>query len=309
MAYRGCPGFKVPHLESRPVPRPKAGQIQVAVEASAVNPIDWKLRKGILGMLTPLAGMSPIPGFDFVGRVVALGEASERFSVGDRVFGMLNFKTMGSLADFVVADADEVDLAGDTLSLATLAGLPLAGMTALQAIRDLGQLKSSDRLLVIGGSGGVGHLGVQIGKALGAHVTAITGPLNVEWVRHLGADHVINYQERDGADGHYDVILDAVASRSYGHWAQFLTPEGAYVSVLPSLDLLIRRVGSRQASGKKAFVIGVKPSAQDLAWLRKRAEQGQLSLKVDATYSLDQAAEALLRSQSGRARGKIILSN
>lgn len=306
VAYRGFPGLKVPRIEAVKVPVPKAGQLLIKADASAINPIDWKLRKGILGLLTPLAGISPIPGFDFVGHVVSTGEGSRRFQVGDRVFGMLNFKTMGSLADLIVADGVEVALAGDTLDDATLAGLPLAGMTALQSIRDLGQLQPTGRLLVIGGSGGVGHLGIQIGKALGAHVTAITGPHNVGFVKGLGADHVINYRERADIEGTYDVILDTVVSRPYRHWARFLSRNGTYVSVLPSPELLFRSVMTRNSSGKKVRIIGVKPSSRDLAWLRHLAEQGQLTLAVDSVYPRDQVAEALKRSQSGRARGKII---
>lgn len=309
VAYQGIPGFKLPQLVSRRVPAPGPGQVLIQTAASALNPIDWKLRKGILGLLTPCARLSAIPGFDFVGKVVALGAGASRFAIGDRVFGMLNFRTMGSLSDFLIADEAELSRAGDHLDDATLAGLPLAGMTALQAIRDLGQLKPLNRLLVVGGSGGVGHLGVQIGKALGARVTAVTGPRNVDHVRQLGADEVINYAGNADLTGPFDVILDAVVSKSYRHWAKHLSPSGTYVSALPSLDLLIRSRLTRHAKGKKVRIIGVHPSHLDLEWLRGQAEQGSVRLIVDSRYRLETADEAIMRSQSGRARGKIILVN
>lgn len=306
--YRGKPGARQVVLATAMVPKPASGQILVKVEASAVNPIDWKLRQGALGILTALTRLTPIPGFDFVGRVTALGPDVSSFSAGDRVFGMLNFKTMGSLSEYVIANVAETASAGHALDDATLAGLPLAGMTALQSIRNLGSLSSGQRLLVIGGSGGVGHIGVQLGKALGAHVTAITGPRNVEFVQGLGADTVINYAEGNEAEGPFDVILDTVVSKPYQHWAKCLTDLGVYVSVLPNLELLIRSRMTATNSGRKVRIIGVKPLRSDLEVLRDLAETAKLKLSVDNTYPLEKAREALERSQSGRARGKIILT-
>jgi NADPH:quinone reductase-like Zn-dependent oxidoreductase len=308
VTYRGFPGFKTPRLELVTVPKPGPGQVLIRTEASALNPIDWKLRKGVLGCLTPWAQLSPIPGFDFVGRIVDSGADSADFVPGDRVFGMLNFRTLGSLAEYLIADAADLAFAGQSLDPESLAGLPLAGMTALQSIRDLGQLKAHQRLLVIGGSGGVGHLAVQIGKAMGAHVTAITGPTNVDFVAQLGADDVQNYAEGDRVKGPFDVILDAVVSQSYGEWKQHLSASGTYVSALPTLELLIRSRITQKSSAQKVRIIGVRPRRTDLEYLRALSEKGALTVAVDSRFRLEQASQALDRSQSGRARGKIIVS-
>jgi len=308
VVYRGFPGFKTPLLETVRVPKPGPGQVLIRTEASALNPIDWKLRKGVLGCLTPWAQLSPIPGFDFVGRIVDTGTDSADFVPGDRVFGMLNFRTLGSLAEYLIADAADLAFAGQSLDPESLAGLPLAGMTALQSIRDLGHLKAHQRLLVIGGSGGVGHLSVQIGKAMGAHVTAITGPTNVDFVAQLGADDVQNYAEGDRVTGPFDVILDAVVSQSYGEWKQHLSATGTYVSALPTLELLIRSRITQTSSAQKVRIIGVRPRRTDLEYLRALSEKGTLTVAVDSRFRLEQARQALDRSQSGRARGKIIVS-
>lgn len=308
LTYQGLPGYKSPRIRSvkRPVPGP--GQVLIRVAASSLNPIDWKLRSGVLGFLTPMVRLGAIPGFDFVGQVIASGEDSMPFAVGDRVFGMLNFRTLGSLAEYLVADVTDIAFAGDSLDNPTLAGLPLAGMTALQSIRDLGQIHAGQNLLVIGASGGVGHLAVQMGKRLGARVTAITSTRNVDFVKGLGADEVVDYTLGEGVKGRFDVIFDAVVSKPYSQWKELLSAAGTYVSVLPTAELIIRSQISRNSSGKKVRLIGVKPSRSDLEWLRDLAVNGRLNVNVDSNFGLAEGATALLRSQTGRARGKIIVS-
>jgi len=310
MRFKRYGGLGQLTLVEAPSPMPDSKQILVEVAATSVNPIDWKLRSGMLRWIAGLSGLPATPCFDFAGEVKTLGAEVTDFKVGDRVFGMLSMKTLGAAAEYLVVDAVRAAHTPANLDDRAAAGIPLAGMTALQALRDQGGLKAGQRVLVIGAAGGVGHYGVQIAQAMGAQVTGICGTRNVELVRSLGAGEVIDYNRDDMNTPRtpFDVILDAVMNLPFGHWRPYLSNQGVYVSLLPKPNHILRALTLPLHSRQRLRFTAVKPSRQDLDYLSGLAQQGKLQTAIDSVYPLEELGSALRKSQSGRARGKIIVS-
>ena len=307
MRYLGLGWSRNLALSDQPKPVPRAGQVLIEMKATSINPIDWKLRQGFLGLLGDFGIFPKTPCFDCVGVVVALGpDVSENY-LGKRIFGMLSFKEMGAATEYLVAGNGQLILADDTLPDSFLAGIPLAGMTALQSLRDLGELKSGQKLLVTGGSGGVGHLAVQLGKVLGAEVTALAGPTNQLFVESLGADRVLDYTKTPQPQGPFDLIFDTVAQHGFRYWKECLTPNGTYVSVLPKPDTLLYARLPGLSGSRKCRIIGVSPKAPDLELLQNLLLRGRLKLEVDRIIPLKMIGEAMTKSQTGRTRGKLII--
>lgn len=290
-------------------PTPAVNEILVEVAASSVNPIDWKLRAGFLRWLSPLR-FSRIPCFDFAGTVRTHGAEASGFGIGARVVGMRSLHGTGAAAERVVATEDQLVPMPVNVSFEQAAGLPLAGMTALQALRYGQNANSSERVLVVGASGGVGHYAVQIAKARGAEVTAVCSTANVEWVRALGADHVLDYTRGETLTprAEFDRVLDAVSLGPYAHWRQWLRTNGVYVTLLPRLDLLAHLLLAGSAARRKATVIGLKPNRADLQRLVDWMAEGQMKTVVDSRYDLSELSAAFERSRSGRVKGKIVIA-
>ena len=310
MRFKPYGGLEQMRLVNAPPPAPAQGQILVEVAATSVNPVDWKLRSGMLRWITGMAGLPGIPCFDFAGQVKGLGGEVADFAVGDRVFGMLSMRRLGAATEHLVVDAADAALLPASLDYKSAAGIPLAGMTALQALRDQGGLAVGHRALIIGASGGVGHYGVQIAKAMGAHVTGVCGSQNVELVRSLGANEIINYTRADaGTVGEpFDVILDSVMSLPFARWRPHLSNRGVFVSLLPKPDHLLRAWTLPLHSQQRLRFTAVRPNRRDLGFLGDLAEQGKLKTVIDSVHPLEDLAAAMQKSQSGRARGKIIVS-
>jgi NADPH:quinone reductase-like Zn-dependent oxidoreductase len=300
------------HLRELPDPRPHADEILVRVRAAGVNPVDWKIRQGQLRFI--LRPNFPfIPGGDIAGEVVSARPEVTEFKAGDPVVGFLELKRGGGYAELAVAKKTAVALKSPSLSFTEAASLPIAGCTALQALRDLGQLSKGANALILGGAGGVGHFAVQIAKALGAKTNATCGPSNIEFVRLLGADHVIDYSSKDFMAGldRYDVIFDAVGKSSFVNCRPLLAPGGTYVTTLPTPSLFfwsgVQSIAGIFGNAKRAKGILVQPSGKDLAILCQLAEEGKLRPTVSLTFSLYRAAEAHEASEAGHTRGKIVL--
>lgn len=257
-----------------------------------------------------MTGIPATPCFDFAGQVKALGTAVTDFAVGDRVFGMLSMKTLGAAAEYLVLDAANAAPIPVALDDHSAAGIPLAGMTALQSLRDHGGLRAGQRVLIIGASGGVGHYAVQIAKAMDTHVAGVCGSRNVELVRSLGADEVIDYTHDDARSvgKPFDVILDAVMSLPFARWRPHLSEQGVFVSLLPKPDHLLHAWTLPFHSRQRLRFTTVKPNRQDLEYLASLAEQGKLRTVIDSVHPLEERATAMRKSQAGRARGKIIVS-
>jgi len=290
-------------------PKPRPHEVLIEVHASSVNPIDWKLRRGDFRMLMPLK-LPATPGFDLSGTIVETGSAVQDYKVGDEVYSRSNKNPGQAAAEFIALDPSYIALKPKNLDHNEAAAIPLAALTALQALRDKGGLKEGQSLLVNGASGGVGHFAVQIAKALGAHVVGVCGPDKQELVKELGADQVIDYRSQNPleTDTSYDVIFDAVANLRYQDAAKKLKKTGAYISTVPKLTRILKyTVGNLVLSKKETFIM-MKPSGQDLSLLTEWAEGGKLRPVIDSVFPLIDLALAHKKSESGRARGKIVVS-
>jgi len=292
-------------------PRPGPGQVLLRVRAASVNPIDWKLRSGRMRWVKRLR-FPAILGFDVAGEVVEIGPEVSRFVPGDAAYGALDAPG-GAYAEYAVVRESSLAAKPPVLSFEEAAALPVAGLTALQTLRDLGELAPGERLLINGAAGGVGHLAVQIGAALGAHVTGVASRRNQEMVLAMGADRAIDYEEIDftGEDLVYDVIFDVVGSR-FDDCAAVLAPDGGvYVSTQVGARLfvwtLLTRLGGLVGRRRRARIVIARPSGEDLEVINRMVEIGRLRPAVGRVYLLEDVRRAHEASQSGHARGKIVL--
>jgi NADPH:quinone reductase-like Zn-dependent oxidoreductase len=259
---------------------------------------------------------NPAPGSDAAGVVVAVGPETSGFQIGDEVFGGAS----GSLAQYASAKVVARKPSGITWEQA--AAIPIAGLTALQGLRDKGKLQPGQRVLINGASGGVGTFAVQIAKAFGGEVTGVCGPRNIDMVRSLGADHVFDYTKEDFAKARaeYDLVLDLVGNRSLRGLRRVLKPDGTLVlaggghqnghgkHLLKALTKFgVAMVLKRFVRQRLVFFIA-DFNSEDLATLARMIEQGKLTPEVDRTYTLDQSAEAFEYLTTGHARAKIIVT-
>ncbi len=289
-------------------PVPQDGEVLVDVAAASINPIDWKLRSGFLRWISPFR-FSTVPCFDFAGTVAASGPKARTFSVGDRVFGLRPLKGMGAAAVRVASREDQLVAVPPGVTFEQAAGVPLAGMTALQALLHPAGAGPGHKVLIVGASGGVGHYAVQIAKALNVEVTAVCSTANVEWVRELGADRVLDYARGETASStaEFDRVFDAVSLGPFRRWRQWLKPDGVYVTLLPRADLVWHRVTRPGSSRQRAEAIWLRPDIADLSRLAAWMAEGKLRTVVDSIYPLTELSAAFERSRSGRARGKILV--
>ena len=293
---------------------PGSGQVLLRVRATGVNPIDWKIRNGSMRLLLP-ARFPLVLGYDVAGEVVEIGPEVTRFQPGDAVFGGVDvIRQGGSYA--VLALAREAALAPKppALSFEEAAAVPMAALTALQALRDKGELAAGEKVLVNGASGGVGHFAVQIAAALGARVTAVASAKSFDFVRSLGADEVIDYEEEDfaGREQTWDVIFDAVSNHTYADCEAVLARDGGiYVATLGGPKLMISigltALGGLFGQRRRARLILGKYRAEDLAVLTRLIEQRKLRPEIQEVFPLEEIRKAHELSESGHVRGKIVV--
>jgi NADPH:quinone reductase-like Zn-dependent oxidoreductase len=294
------------------------GEVLVRVLAAGVDQGVWHLMAGMPYVMR-LAGFgvrapkNPLLGYDVAGRVEALGANAGPFRLGDEVFGSCR----GSFAEYAVARTDRLVSKPDNVSIEEAAATPISGYAALQAVRDHGKVAAGQRVLIIGAGGGVGTFAVQIAKADGGEVTGVCGSAKADFVRSIGADHVIDYTKEDftASPNRYDVILDIAGNRSLSQLRGALTPRGTLV-IVGAEDagnwLGIRRQLRAAALSpfvrqKLGFFIS-KERSQDLEELRKLLEAGAVEPAVDRTFTLDEVPEAIRYLREGRARGKIVIT-
>jgi NADPH:quinone reductase-like Zn-dependent oxidoreductase len=308
-------------LELKDVDKPVVDDdsMLVRVRAASINAYDWHMMRGSPYLVRMVAGLrkpkSSAMGIDVAGQVEAVGKNVTQFRPGDEVFGART----GSLAEYV-RGTDKSFLvpkpAGLTFEQA--AAVNMAGTAALQALRDKGQIKPGQRVLINGASGGVGTFAVQIAKAFGAHVTAVCSTRNVEQARSLGADEVIDYTKQDftRSGQWYDLILDVASSGSLSSRTRVLEPNGTLVGVGSADDagtasivagLLETAVRSRLGSQKMPFFLA-KNSKEDLLVLTELIEAGKVRPVIDRTYPLSETAEAIRYVEAGHARAKVVIT-
>ncbi len=301
-----------------PVPVPAAGQVLVRVAAAALNPADVFLMLGrpapvrlMTGLRRPSA-KHQVRGQDLAGTVEAVGAGVTRLKAGDRVFGSAD----GALAEYACGSEKSLAAMPARLSFEQAAAMPMAGLAALHGLRDAARLVAGQHLLVNGASGGIGTFAIQIAKGMGAEVTAVCSGANVELVRELGADHVIDYMARPLTEGaeRYDVILDNVANHSLGTMRRLLTPTGTLLTnsgeVGPDggpIVRILKAVGHSMRSSQRVKTFLSTPNRDDLVILASMADAGEITPVIDRVYPLEQAVEAMARVASRRARGKVVV--
>ena len=304
-------------LTMREVPDPEPpgpGQVLVRVRAASVNPLDWKVRNGGMRLLMP-ARFPLILGFDAAGEVVAIGPEVTRFQPGDPVFGGADVNRHGgAFAELVLMREAALAAKPDSLTFEEASAFPVAGQTALQALRDKSELVAGEEVLINGASGGVGHFAVQIAIALGARVTAVASGRNQAFLRQLGARETIDYEEEDfaGRDEEWDVIFDAAGVRQYADCEPALAREGGiYVTTFPGpkhfIWIGLTTLGGLFGQPKRARAIFVKHRAEDLAVLARMADEGKVRPHLAEVYSLGRIAAAQDHSESGHVRGKVVV--
>lgn len=290
-------------------PQIKPNQLLIKVHASSVNPIDWKIRSGMLKLLT--GGKFPmILGFDVSGEVVAAGEQITRFNIGDLVFARLEQLPGNAYAEYVACSEMAAALKPSNLTQGQAAAVPLAALTALQALRDDGQIQPGQKVLINGASGGVGTFAVQIAKAMETEVTAVCSTKNIELIKSLGADRVIDYTQQDFTQNaaKYDIVFDAVGNQSFFQCQNILTPSGVYITTQPDPGSYLQAFLTLLSPGKKAKVVLVTSGGRDLAYLKELIEAGKIHSVIDRTYPLSEVAAAHAYSEAGHAIGKIIIT-
>jgi NADPH:quinone reductase-like Zn-dependent oxidoreductase len=305
-------------VEEVPVPVPGPGQVLVRVRAAALNPLDWHFMRGEplvmrlqLGMRRP---KGRVRGVDVAGVVEAVGDGVTTPAVGDEVFGVCR----GSLARYTVAEAAHLVAKPARLSFEQAAGMGIAGLTALQELRDLAKVKQGDRVLITGAGGGVGSFAVPLAKAMGAHVTGVCSGAKTDLVLGLGADQVIDYTREDftGRPERFDVILDNAPSHPMRRLRRVVSSSGILIPnngdsrnrLLGPIPRLVRFVAFGRFIGLRVKMMVAKENHEDLTTLKGYVENGVLTPLVDRVFPLTEAAAAMCLLEGGHATGKIVLT-
>ncbi len=286
-------------------PRIGKGEVLVKVEAAALNPKDILIRKGKFKRLTGKRFPQGI-GFDFSGMIENANDSN--LKNGTKVFGMLNGWQGRSCAAYVNVKVEELFLLPENISFEEGAGIPLAGQTALQAIRNIGKLKAGNRILINGASGGVGTLAIQIAKSLGGKVTTITSTKNREFCKSLGADQTISYELTNilESGNEFDVFFDVFGNHNFQKVASLLTPKGKYITTVPKVAILKEQFFNLFRS-QKAKLVNVKSNKADLQWLHKKISQNEIRPVLDKVFNLEEIQIAQKYIESKRAKGKVVL--
>jgi NADPH:quinone reductase-like Zn-dependent oxidoreductase len=302
-------GPDVLELQEVARPEPAPTEVLVRVAAAGINPVDWKVREE--PWLPDLMGEPPfILGWDVAGTVEAVGYGVTRFAPGDRVFGMPWFPRLArAYAEYVTAPSRQFARIPTAFDNEQAGGLPLAGLTAWQALVDTAGVGQGDRVLIHAAAGGVGHLAVQIAKARGAHVIGTARADKHDFLSELGVDEPIDYATEpfEEAVDAVDVVLDLVGGDDYGlRSLQSLREGGLMISVPEGVSDAVAAAAKEQS--KRATGLLVEPDAAGLESLAALAADGRLKVAIEATFPLEEAADAHERLQRGRARGKIVLT-
>ena len=309
-------------LELQEVDKPivEDDQVLVRVQAASVNPLDWHFMRGtprfgrlVMGLRKP---KNKILGADIAGRVEAVGKNVTQFQPGDEVFGDVFETGLGAFAEYVCVTEKAIVLKPAGMTFEEAAAVPVASVTALQGLRDKGKIQPGQKVLINGAAGGVGTFAVQIGKSFGAEVTGVCSTRNLDMVRSIGADQVIDYTQEDFTQNgqRYDLIIDAVGNRSVSDLKRALSPGGTCVIIgFTSLALLFQAafLGPLKSliGSKKIGLMGtVKPNSKDLEFIKELLETGKVTPVIDRRYPLSEVAEAIRYLEEGHAKGKIVIT-
>lgn len=311
----GAAGLK--HVEV-PVPAPKNDEILLKLEATAINPVDWKIQKGMLRPFLPRK-FPFVPATDVAGEVVHVGPGVKSFKAGDKVVAVLNTLYGGGLAEFAVAKESLTVLRPPEVSAVEAAGLPIAGLTAHQALTESAGVKldgsgHQKNILITAASGGVGHYAVQLAKLGNTHVTATCGARNIDFVKSLGADDVLDYKTPEGATlkspsgRKYDAVVHCASHIPFSTFEPNLSEYGKVIDITPTASGMLTVVLKQLTFSKKKTVpLLVIPKKEKLEFLVNLVKEGKLKTVIDSIYPLSKAEDAWAKSIDGHSTGKIFV--
>ena len=315
-------GPEVLELRDIATPVPKDNEVLVRVRAAGFDRGVWHVMTGLpylVRVLVPTMGLrrpkAAVRGMDLAGRVEAVGREVTRFRPGDAVFG---WTEGGSYAEYATAPEDHLVAMPANLGFEQAAAVPISGLAALQAVRDVGEVKAGQRVLVIGAAGGVGSFAVQLAKAFGAQVTGVGSTAQLELIRSVGADEAVDYTRDDVTDGsrRWDVVLDTAGHRSLSRLRRALTPDGTLVIVgsevrgrlVGGFDRSLRAVAWSRFVGQRLRMLSSTPRQDDLQTLAGLLEAGKVTPLIDRAYPLAETAEAIRHLLAGNGRGKLVIT-
>jgi len=309
----------VVQIEDVEKPSPKDNEVLIKVRAASVNPYDWHFMRGTPYLLRMMAGLRKPKatrlGADVAGQVEAVGRNVTQFKPGDAVFGMCK----GAFAEYACASASALVTKRDNLTFEQAAAVPIAAFTALQGLRNQGHIQPGQKVLINGAAGGVGTFAVQIAKSFGADVTGVCSARNVDMVRSIGADRIIDYTQEDFTKSgqHYDLIFDCVGNHSLLAFRRVLNPKGIYIAVggpsgrwmiAPLAQAITAPVLSWFVSQQLIAFFVAKPSKEDLNTVCELMKAGKVTPVIDRRYGLSEVAEAIRYLEEGHARGKVVIT-
>ena len=319
IVYTNYGGPEVLKLKDVDKPIPNDNEVLVKVQAASVNAAEWHIVRGKpfvmrfagFGFLKP---KKTIPGAAIAGRVEAVGKSVTQFQPGDEVFGDLGECGWGGFAEYVCASEAALALKPANMTFEQAAAVPLAAVTALKGLRDKVQIQPGQKVLINGASGGVGTFAVQIAKSYGAEVTAVCSTRNVDTMRSIGADHIIDYTQEDFTKNGqlYDLIIGANGYHSLSDYKRALSPNGTYVmtggSSAQMFQAMLMGPWISMTGSKKMGGLTVKPNQKDLVFMSELLEAGKVVPVIDKCYPLSEVPEALRYLGEGRARGKVVIT-
>lgn len=297
-------------LELQNLPRPKPGpnQVLVKVTASSVNPVDWKVRTGDVKIFSGLKKPPRILGADFAGEIAEVGDGISAYKPGDKVFGMLRAFKGGAYAQYLIAEPENLAHAPNGLSNVEAGSLPLVGLTIWQLFEQAVALSAGQKILINGCTGGIGHIAVQWAKALGLHVTGVCSTKNIDFAKSLGVDQIIDYRQQslsDLSDRKFDLVFDAADTLSFAQARKNLTPNGTFVSPIPSLKNMIWSPMANRFRRHQEKFLWVAPSHKGLRRIADLANEQSLKPHIGLVLPLEDMAEAHRQSEAGKVAGKI----
>ncbi|HEX6717440.1 MAG TPA: NAD(P)-dependent alcohol dehydrogenase [Pyrinomonadaceae bacterium] len=302
--------------EDVPKPAPKENEVLIKVRAASINPLDWRMMKGeprFVRLIARLWRMTGRMGVDVAGEVEAIGPNVKAFKPGDKVFGTCR----GAFADYACTPESKVAPIPDKVTFEQAASVNVAGLSALQGLRDRARIQRGEKVLINGAAGGVGTFAVQIAKTLGAEVTGVCSTRNVEMVKSIGANAVIDYTKEDFSKlgKCYDVIFDCIGNKSHSECRRVLNPKGRLILVgaphdpklIDIVAPLIKAVLSSPFMSRKVLPFIGKANKEDLSFIAELIATGKITPVIDRCYSFNEAADAVRYVEKGHARGKVLL--
>ena len=317
VVYRAYGSPDVLQYENVEQPTPGDDQVLVRIRAASVNPMDYHMMGGLY-IARPVRGIRKpkptYPGADLAGEVEAVGKSVTRLQPGDAVFGA----GRGAFAEYACTAENRLALKPANITFEQAAAMPVAGVTALQGLRDKGRLQSGHHALINGAAGGVGTFAVQIAKSFGAEVTGVCSTGSVDLVRSIGADHVIDYTGEDVTTGtqRYDLVLDCVGNRSLSAWRRVMTAKGTFVAVgvrpggrwLGPVPYLLKLLASSRFGRQKVAFFIARVTAEDLTILKELVEAKKVTPVIDRRYTLNEVVDAVRHLKEGHPRGKVVIT-